>query len=293
MKVAIYGRSLVDLYKDDVFKLFKILSEKAIEVSIYNPFKEELRPFIQNIDAYPSFSNRTELQKDIDFIISIGGDGTILDTVTLVKDSKIPILGINTGRLGFLSNTQTDEVEYAVDCLINNQFQAEKRTLLEVNTTSNVFNDENIALNELSIVKRDTSSMITINTYMDDAYLNSYWGDGLIISTATGSTAYSLSCGGPIIMPGTGNIVITPIAPHNLNVRPIIISDSSILTITIESRANQCLIALDSRSKIMSIEDKIVLRKADYELLIVQLPNQSFISSLRNKLNWGLDRRNK
>lgn len=293
MKVAIYGRSLVDLYKEDIIKLFKILADKSVDVSIYHKFKKDLRPFIEHIDKYPSFSNRSELQKNIDFFISIGGDGTILDTVTLVKDSKIPILGINTGRLGFLSNTQTDEVAYAVDCLLNNHFKAERRTLLEVNTTSNVFNDENIALNELSIVKRDTSSMITINTYMDGAYLNSYWGDGLIISTATGSTAYSLSCGGPIIMPGTGNIVITPIAPHNLNVRPIIISDSSVLTITIESRADQCLIALDSRSKIMSVADKIQLKKADYELLIVQLPNQSFISSLRNKLNWGLDRRNK
>lgn len=292
MKIAIYGRQIESHNWAQISNLFNALASINAQAIIYKPFISELTAFIKDLETYETFQDDT-LHTDTDFLISIGGDGTILDAVTVIKDSAIPILGINTGRLGFLSNTPTEEVEYAINCLHEGKFSINKRTLIQVDTSSNVFGNLNFGLNELSILKRDSSSMITINTYIDGDYLNSYWADGLIISTATGSTAYSLSCGGPIMMPGTGNFTITPIAPHNLNVRPIVIADSSILEFQIESRAKQSLLALDSRSKNISPEEKITVRKANFEISVIQLPNQTFISSLRNKLNWGLDRRNK
>jgi NAD+ kinase len=293
MKVAIYGRKLTDENKESVEKLFQSLKNKDADIYVHTKFQLELDNRITALDNAKSFTSYEDLDANFDVFISLGGDGTILEAVTLVRDLNIPILGINTGRLGFLSNTRTDEIQYAVDCISNGEYKLDKRTLLEVNTASNLFGDINFALNELSILKRDSSSMITIQTYIDGDYLNSYWADGLIISTATGSTAYSLSCGGPIIMPGTGNFTITPIAPHNLNVRPIVIADSSILKFTVKSRSKQNLLALDFRSKIITSKETITVQKADFTIALMQLPNQSFISSLRNKLNWGLDQRNK
>tara|TARA_R110002049_G_scaffold25788_2_gene90131 strand:+ start:4943 stop:5821 length:879 start_codon:yes stop_codon:yes gene_type:complete len=292
MKIAVYGRQIEPHNQTQIAKLFTAIANINAEAIIYQPFTNELKKVIPNLTNYNTFGEDS-LDVDTDFLISIGGDGTILDAVTIIKDSNIPILGINTGRLGFLSNTPTEEVEYAINCLNEKKYNVNKRTLIQVDTTNNVFGNLNFGLNELSILKRDSSSMITINTYLDGHYLNSYWADGLIISTATGSTAYSLSCGGPIMMPGTGNLTITPIAPHNLNVRPIVITDSSVLEFEIESRAKQSLLALDSRSKNITSNEKITVRKANFEISLIQLPNQTFISSLRNKLNWGLDRRNK
>lgn len=292
MKIAIYGRKLADGNKESVSKLFQCLKNKSADIYVFSNFQNEVVG-LTNDEAIIPFSSYAELDQSFDAFISIGGDGTILESVTLVRDLNIPILGINTGRLGFLSNTKPEEIEYAIECISNKDYQLDHRTLLEVNTESNLFGDTNFALNELSILKRDSSSMITIHTYIDDCHLNSYWADGLIISTATGSTAYSLSCGGPIIMPGTGNFTLTPIAPHNLNVRPIVIADSSVLRFTVESRAKQSLLALDFRSKVITAKESIVVQKAKFTISLIQLPNQSFISSLRNKLNWGLDQRNK
>jgi len=292
MKIAIYGRQIEKHNSVQIAKLFSALNDIDAEISIYAPLLEDINSIVGNLNPLATFNEET-LDRNTNFFISIGGDGTILDAVTIVKNSNIPILGINTGRLGFLSNTPTEEVEYAIKCLNEGTYSIDKRTLLQVDTTNSIFGSLNFGLNELSILKRDSSSMITINTYIDGDYLNSYWADGLIVSTATGSTAYSLSCGGPIMMPGTGNFTLTPIAPHNLNVRPIVIADTSILEFQIESRAKQSLLALDSRSRKITSDEKITVRKANFDIALIQLPNQTFISSLRNKLNWGLDRRNK
>lgn len=292
MKIAIYGRQIEKHNSVQIAKLFSALNDIDAEISIYAPLLEDINSIVGNLNPLVTFNEET-LDRNTNFFISIGGDGTILDAVTIVKNSNIPILGINTGRLGFLSNTPTEEVEYAIKCLKEGTYSIDKRTLLQVDTTNSIFGSLNFGLNELSILKRDSSSMITINTYIDGDYLNSYWADGLIVSTATGSTAYSLSCGGPIMMPGTGNFTLTPIAPHNLNVRPIVIADTSILEFQIESRAKQSLLALDSRSRKITSDEKITVRKANFDIALIQLPNQTFISSLRNKLNWGLDRRNK
>lgn len=292
MKIAIYGRQIEKHNSVQIAKLFSALNDIDAEISIYAPLLEDINSIVGNVNPLETFNEET-LDRNTNFFISIGGDGTILDAVTIVKNSNIPILGINTGRLGFLSNTPTEEVEYAIKCLNEGTYSIDKRTLLQVDTTNSIFGSLNFGLNELSILKRDSSSMITINTYIDGDYLNSYWADGLIVSTATGSTAYSLSCGGPIMMPGTGNFTLTPIAPHNLNVRPIVIADTSVLEFQIESRAKQSLLALDSRSRKITSDEKITVRKANFDIALIQLPNQTFISSLRNKLNWGLDRRNK
>lgn len=292
MKIAIYGRQIEKHNSVQIAKLFSALNDIDAEISIYAPLLEDINSIVGNLNPLATFNEET-LDRNTNFFISIGGDGTILDAVSIVKNSNIPILGINTGRLGFLSNTPTEEVEYAIKCLNEGTYSIDKRTLLQVDTTNSIFGSLNFGLNELSILKRDSSSMITINTYIDGDYLNSYWADGLIVSTATGSTAYSLSCGGPIMMPGTGNFTLTPIAPHNLNVRPIVIADTSILEFQIESRAKQSLLALDSRSRKITSDEKITVRKANFDIALIQLPNQTFISSLRNKLNWGLDRRNK
>jgi NAD+ kinase len=224
--------------------------------------------------------------------LSIGGDGTFLDTALLVKDLNIPILGINTGRLGFLSNTPTSEITSALNDLLNGNYSTEERSMLCLESDKNHFGEDNFALNEISILKSDSSSMITIHTELNGTHLNSYWTDGLIISTATGSTAYSLSCGGPIMMPGSGNFVITPIAPHNLNVRPIVIDDGAILKVRVESRSEKNLVAMDSRSEDLLNGEVLTIQKAEFKIAIVQLKNQSFVNSLRNKLNWGLDQRN-
>jgi NAD+ kinase len=229
----------------------------------------------------------------IQFLISIGCDVTFLDTINLVKDINIPILGINTGRLGFLSNTSTTEIEQAVKCLRQKNYELDHRTLLSIDSESGLFKNNPYALNEISFLKRDTSSMISIEVKLDGEALNTYWTDGLIVATATGSTAYSLSCGGPILMPGSGNFVITPIAPHNLNVRPMVIDDNSVLTIRVDGRTPKSLVALDSRSEELNNLETITIQKADYQIALVQIEKHSFIQSLKSKLNWGLDRRNK
>lgn len=293
MKVAIYGIKIDQAHQKDIQILFEELLKIESEVLIHKRFHDELKKNgLDPVVDYTVFESHHELTNQVDFMLSIGGDGTFLDTISLIRSKNIPILGINTGRLGFLSNTSTAEIPMAIKCLKSGKFTFDKRSLLSIESESNLFGEDNHALNEISIMKRDSSSMITIHTSLDGNHLNSYWTDGLIVSTSTGSTAYSMSCGGPILMPGSGNFVLTPIAPHNLNVRPIVIDDQSILTISVEGRAKKNLVALDSRSKELNNEELLTIKKADYQISLVQLENQSFLNSLRNKLNWGLDRRN-
>ncbi len=293
MRIAIYGIKIDQSHKVDIEILIQELKNVGAFVLVHKKFFDEAeRNQIKFNLPYQIFQSHSELSVDVDFMLSIGGDGTFLDTISLIRQKNIPILGINTGRLGFLSSTATSDIPLAIKSLNERNFGYENRSLLTLESESNLFGEDNYALNEISIMKRDSSSMITIHTSLDGRHLNSYWTDGLIISTATGSTAYSLSCGGPILMPGSGNFVITPIAPHNLNVRPIVIDDQSELTITVESRAGKSLVALDSRSRELENDERLVIKKADYQIKLIQLESQSFLSSLRNKLNWGLDRRN-
>ena len=294
MKIAVFGKEVYSSHNQSIQHLFACLKAMKFQMIVYRPFQEELlkKEVGEVADAETFYEHNSLEGKQIDFLISIGGDGTFLDSILFVSNLKIPILGINTGRLGFLSNTSTDEIETALKNLAQGKFSLEKRNLLQLESKSRLFGNNNLALNEISIMKRDSSSMITIHVDLDGVHLNSYWTDGLIISTSTGSTAYSLSCGGPIIMPGNGNFVITPIAPHNLNVRPIVINDESILKIKVESRSKNNLVALDSRSVELQDGEILKIKKATNNIELVQFEHQSFLHSLRTKLNWGLDKRN-
>lgn len=293
MTIAVYSKVVSNNNLETIFHLFRKLQSKNISILLHHEFYKALTSYSDLKDfELNQFKGHEDIKNTANFLISIGGDGTFLDTIALVKDSGIPILGINTGRLGFLSNTANSEIDETIDALISNSFSIEKRSLLELNHKTALFGQDNFALNEVSVLKKDTSSMIIVHVELDGTHLNSYWTDGLIVSTSTGSTAYSLSCGGPIIMPGSGNFVITPIAPHNLNIRPIVISDSSVIKLRIEGRSDSNLISLDSRSKEINNNEIVTLKKAIHEISIVQLSNHSFIESLKNKLNWGLDKRN-
>lgn len=292
MNIAIYGRSFNDAFISHIQFMFDELDKRKTQFYIFEAFNSFLRPRVSFSSETKLFTKHTEIKNKVDLIISIGGDGSILDTISLVRDSGIPILGINTGRLGFLSNISLEEISTAIAALYEKNYRIEKRNLLKVDSTNADFGKFNFALNELTLHRKDSIAMITIHTYIDDLYLNSYWADGLIVATPTGSTAYSLSCGGPIVMPGSDNFVITPIAPHNLNVRPVIVSDSSVIKLKVEGRTNQFLATLDSRSHNVESNTELTVRKADFKIKLIQLEEQNFFSTIRNKLNWGIDNRN-
>jgi len=292
MKFAIFGKTCSEENTKYIKALFTKLESEKLGYLIYNEFFELLKERNISISSGNVFSSYEDLKDQADFLISIGGDGTYLNTIALVRDSGIPIVGINTGTLGFLSNIPKDEIEFAIDEIIKGNYTLDKRTLLKLETDENLFGDLNYALNELTIHKQDSSSMITTQVYLDEVFLNSYWSDGLIIATPTGSTAYSLSCGGPIITPGSGNFIITPVAPHNLNVRPVVIPDDNIITVKVEGRNERFLISLDSRSETIDQSVKLKIRKQDFHVNLLRLNNQNFPSTLRNKLMWGLDKRN-
>jgi NAD+ kinase len=252
---------------------------------------QQLRQLSAISPAY-QILQRPEDFDGLDFLLSIGGDGTLLDSVCVVGNKEIPILGLNTGRLGFLANVATDKIGEAIEELAKGNYQIESRILLSLSSSKKLFHGVNFALNEFTIHKKDTSSMITVHTFIDGKYLNSYWADGLIVATPTGSTGYSLSCGGPLITPGAKNFVITPVSPHNLNVRPIIVSDEAEISFEIEGRTDKFMISLDSRSTSISSEVKLSVKKEAFSAKLVKLPSYHFFDTLRQKLNWGLDLRN-
>ncbi len=292
MKVAIYGRSNNENISEHIQLLFDKLNEYKTEILIYEPFYKFLVQKIQINGAVKTFNSHSDLNKETDCMLSLGGDGTFLETLTYIRNTGIPILGINTGRLGFLANVAKNEIKDAIEAVMHKNFSIEQRALLSVTAPNNLFGDVNYALNELTIFKKDSSSMITIHTYINGDYLNSYFADGLIIATPTGSTAYSLSCGGPLVMPGSQNFVITPIAPHNLNVRPLVISDNNVIKLKVEGRSSHYLASLDSRNEIIDSSIELTLKKADFYLNLIKLENQNFFNTIRNKLLWGLDKRN-
>lgn len=293
MKIGIFGRSTSKEFITALKKIISVIQGYNHKVYIYQPFLKQLQKQDSKFLKNNSFSLRDDLNKKIDFLISIGGDGTMLNTLRIVKNSNVPILGINTGRLGFLSSINVEQLEETIQCLEKKEFYLDKRTLLELKSNKPLYKtDENIALNEFTIHKIDSASMITIHVYLNDEFLNTYWADGLIVSTPTGSTAYSLSCGGPIVLPGSGNLILTPIAPHNLNVRPLVIPDNGVIKLKLESRSKHYLIALDSRSVTINNEVEITLQKSTKYIEIVRLNSQSFLKTLRNKMMWGVDKRN-
>lgn len=292
MKIAIYGNQAKDDIAPYITKLFSKLDQPAVKTIVFEPFKQLLEQKLGIISSYETFKTYEELKYKTDCILSLGGDGTLLETIALVRDSGIPILGINTGRLGFLASVAKEDIESSIDLLIQKKYLLDKRDLLKIETPSKLFNNFNYALNELTIMKKDTSAMITIHTYIDGEFLNSYWADGLIVSTPTGSTAYSLSCGGPIVVPSSESFIITPIAPHNLNVRPVIISDKNIIKLKVEGRSKNYIVSLDSRMETIDSSIELTIKKGDFKINLIKLEAQNFFNTIRNKLLWGIDRRN-
>jgi len=292
MIVAVYGKQFQKEVAPFVQELFQELEKANMEVLVFEPFYNFLSQQMSMNLFLGTYNTYEELKEGIDLFISVGGDGTILDATTLIRDTEIPIIGVNTGRLGFLADIAKDQIPKTIKQLINNRFSIDQRTLLLLDTEVPIFDDLNFALNEVTISRKDTTSMITITTFINDQYLNSYWADGLIISSPTGSTGYSLSCGGPIVMPGSQNFIITPIAPHNLNVRPLVISDEYEIKVKVEGRASQFLVALDSRIQTIDAGIELTIKKGNFKINMVELESQDFGSTLRNKLLWGLDKRN-
>lgn len=291
MRIALFGTKFNASKAKYVQHLVNKLEQENVQLIIESQFYENLSE-IKFKKKFDNFETPQELEEKADILLSIGGDGTLLGAITLVRNSNIPILGINTGTLGFISSVSTDQIEYAINLLLKGDYKIKNRTLLSLESENNLFGETNFALNEVTVLKKDTSSMIRIHAYLDDEFINTYWADGLIISSPTGSTGYSLSCGGPIVLPGTNNFIITPIAPHNLNVRPIIVSDESKITLKVSKQDELALVALDSRSRAIGPELELSIRKADYMVKLIQFEKQTFISTIREKLMWGKDKRN-
>jgi len=292
MNIALFGKSPDEAAMPYIQQLINALEDAKVKIYIYEPFKKIIDPIVKYPVDVEAFNTHEELKQNINYLLSVGGDGTFLDTVTLIRDSGIPVLGVNLGRLGFLSSVSKDEIKEAVNSLVKGDFRLEQRTLLRLVTKDNLFGDMNYALNELAISRKDSNSLLVIHVYVDGRKLNSYWADGLLVATPTGSTAYSLSCGGPIVTPGSENFLITPIATHNLTVRPIVIPDESKITIRLEGRDNQFLISLDSRRETVEEKVELQIEKEKFKINLVLLKNKDFFSTIREKLKWGLDIRN-
>ena len=288
--IAFFGKALAPENGEYMRQLFAKLNENQIGVTLYRPFAELVKEYLPDGMAFGFFTSHSDLNADL--LLSIGGDGTILDTVPFVLDSGIPVLGINMGRLGFLSSVSKNEIAQALDSVLSGYFTVEQRTLLELVSPNNVFGDVRYALNELNVIRNPEHSLLAIKVFVDNVYLNTYWGDGILLATPTGSTAYSLSAGGPIIAPNAKNFVITPIAAHNLTVRPIVIPDDSTIRIQVEGREKQFVFSMDSRSCTLDTSVQLEVRKADFCINLVRMPGEDFFGTIRNKLMWGKDNRN-
>lgn len=292
MKVAVFGKQFSTSFYDKCKLLFDCFHQMDVEVIVYDPFVEFIEQ-IANIrtQASSTFSSVKNLP-DCDMLFSIGGDGTFLEAVSMVRDRNIPMVGINSGRLGFLADIAMDDLPEAIYEILKGKYVIRQLELLSLTSNKSCFGNNNFALNEMAIHKQDSASMVTVHTYIDGEFLNSYWSDGLIISTPTGSTAYSLSVGGPIMHPLSGGFVITPIAPHNLTVRPLVVPNNSEITLRVEGRGGKFLASLDSRSCILDNGIELKIKKADFKISVIEMYGQSFYSTLRNKLMWGADKRN-
>lgn len=294
MKVAIFGQYYQNDTRPIIRDIFLFFNNNKVELVIEENFLKIL--YEQEIlkKEYKTFNNYKCLDSSFDILVSIGGDGTILRAATFVRDSGIPILGINAGRLGFLAKVQKEDIEQFLQIVLEKKYTISERTLLslECSPENEQINELNFAMNEVTVSRKDTTSMITIDTSLNDEHLNSYWADGLIISTPTGSTGYSLSCGGPVLTPEVKGLVITPIAPHNLNARPLVIPDDTEIKLKVSGREEQYLVSLDSRIATLNNNSVLTIKKTPFKIKMVEIPNETFLKTLRNKLLWGEDKRN-
>lgn len=294
MKVAIYGQYYQNSTEPIIKDIFVFFNKNNVEMVIEEAFLAILHEKELIKKEYKTFASHDELDSSFDMLISIGGDGTILRAATLVRSTGIPILGINAGRLGFLAMVQKDNIELFLQFVIDRNYTLSKRTLLSLTThpKNNDISELNFAMNEISVSRKDTTSMITIETWLNGEYLNSYWADGLIIATPTGSTGYSLSCGGPILTPDVKSLVITPIAPHNLNARPLVIPDKTEIRLRVSGREEHYLVSMDSRITSIANDAVLTIKKTPYKINMVEIPEETFLKTLRKKLLWGEDKRN-
>lgn len=294
MKVGVFGQFYHDDSEEYVLTLLEALNEKGVKVAIEVKYLERIRHFLSDNRDYETFFSFEDLDSGFDMFFSMGGDGTILRTILYIRNLGIPVLGINTGRLGFLATVQKEDIRQAVDSIARKEYDVVDRALLEIHTdpVNKDLSEFNFALNEVAVSRKDTTSMITVATYLNDEYLTSYWADGLIIATPTGSTGYSLSCGGPVMTPDSTGFVITPIAPHNLNARPLVIPDDTEIKLKVSGREKNYLVSLDSRLAILPEETVITIKKSSFAMRMVELRTESFLKTLRNKLLWGEDKRN-
>ena len=293
MKIAIYGQSVDKISKNIFLEILNISKSQNLELFVEEKYNSVLLKKLKTNHNHKVFSSYNDLDKSIDMMITIGGDGTLLRSITYIRDLGIPIIGINTGRLGFLATLNQELLNIELKKVLKGEFDVKERSLLEVSVDDNDnFSDFNFALNEVSVGRKNTTSMIEIKTTLDGEYLNTYWADGLIVSTPTGSTGYSLSCGGPIMTPSSQTFSITPIAPHNLNARPLVISDEIKIELSVEGREKSHLLSLDSQIISLKNNVKIKIKKANYKIKLASINNNSFYKTLRNKLLWGEDRRN-
>jgi NAD+ kinase len=292
MKVAIYSRGLEEGHELHLKLLLQELQAHKAEVQIFSSLANGTLSAMLKEFEFTIFYSGEQLREPIDCLISLGGDGTMLDCATLIRDKDIPLMGINFGRLGFLANIGKEEMRQAVDALAAGTFIIDQRTLIHVDGSIPLFADAPFGLNEFVLHKQDVSSMIKIHTYLNGEFLNTFWCDGLIVSTPTGSTGYNLSCNGPILFPECGSFVITPIAPHHLNVRPIVVPDNHIISFEVEARSADFICSMDARREIVSKSVQLAVRKEAFTIGLVRLNENTFLETLRNKLTWGLDKRN-
>ncbi|MBP6373429.1 MAG: NAD kinase [Flavobacterium sp.] len=294
MKIAIYGQFYQNSTEPIIRDIFQFFTQKKIELVVERDFLELLNEKHILEESFATFQNHTDLDDSFDMLLSIGGDGTILRAITLVRDSGIPVLGINAGRLGFLASVQKENITDFLQLVIDKKYRISKRSLLSLrcNPPNAAIDKLNFAMNEITVSRKDTTSMITIETHLNEEFLNSYWADGLIIATPTGSTGYSMSCGGPILTPEVTSLVITPIAPHNLNARPLVIPDNTQIKLKVSGREDNYLVSLDSRIASVPNAAELTIEKTNFQINMVEIPNETFLKTLRNKLMWGEDKRN-
>lgn len=292
MKIALFGRNFSSDCYQNIKAFFEILEKNKAELYVFAPFLDFLTKNAGiKFNFSGTFESHEDLPDEVEMMFSMGGDGTFLKSVSIIQDRGIPIAGINTGRLGFLANIPPENITSSITAILQGHYILENRTLIKLDLSEGSLSGFSCALNEVSIQKK-YASMITIHTYLNDVLLNSYWADGLIISTPTGSTAYSMSVGGPIVTPDSKNFIISPLAPHNLTIRPVIVPDNNLIRLKIDSRDSCFILSLDSRSEIFDTNVEILIRRADFTIKTVRTEGHTFYDNLRNKLMWGLDRRN-
>lgn len=293
MRIALYGRRIDSPNIPYLKLLVQKLRERGAEISVHKEYSKLLFPHLESTESLGLFANTKDIASNVDFFFSIGGDGTMLSSLPLIRDTGIPVVGLNIGRLGFLSSVSKDEIEMALDKLYSREFTLDKRSMLSINASEEgIFGEDHFALNEITVNKMDTSSMITVDVSVNDGFFSRYWADGLIICTPTGSTAYNLSCGGPVITPNSRNFAITAIAPHNLNVRPIIIPDNSVIRLKVDSRSGHYLASLDSNFVNLNASVELTVQKTSFTFNILRLSPHDYLNTLRTKLLWGSDTRN-